>query len=87
MEAVADPAVEAQRFVPPAAAKLEWQALAKMMADRHSSVRAWPEDIQLVNLWYEPHLERLHDDARVFGRQTWCRSHGWPTRRRRGSSS
>jgi len=65
MEAAADPAGELQRFEPPAAAKLEWQALAKLIEDLRSSVSPWPEDIQLANLWYQPHLERLHDDARI----------------------
>ncbi len=65
MDAAPDPAAALQRFEPPAAARLEWQALAKLLAalDRRDS--AWPEDIALVNHWYEPHLERLHEDARV----------------------
>jgi len=25
----------------------------------------WPEDLHLANRWYEPHLERLHDDAAI----------------------
>jgi len=65
MEVGTDPAAELQCFEPPAAAKLEWQALAKLIADLRSSVSAWPDDVQLVNLWYQPHLERLHDDARI----------------------
>jgi len=85
MEAAADPTGELQRFVPPAAAKLEWQTLAKLIADLRSSVSAWPEDIQLVSLWYQPHLERRHDDARI--RQADLVQCGWPTRRHRGSSS
>lgn len=65
MDAVPDPAAELQRFEPPSAAKLEWQDLAKLLAVLGSKQSTWPEDIQLANRWYQPHLERLHDDARV----------------------
>ena len=65
MDAATDPAAALQQFVPPAAATLEWQALAKLIAELRSPTSAWPDDVQRVNLWYQPHLERLHDDARI----------------------
>ena len=47
----------------PGADRAEWQAFAEMI--RHLSLRlaAWPAEIETVRRWYEPHLERRHDDA------------------------
>jgi DNA helicase II / ATP-dependent DNA helicase PcrA len=47
----------------PGAERTEWQAFAEMI--RHLSLRlaAWPTEIQSVRRWYEPHLERRHEDA------------------------
>jgi DNA helicase-2/ATP-dependent DNA helicase PcrA len=34
-----------------------------MMANiRHAT---WPADIELARLWYDPHLERIHEDAEI----------------------
>jgi len=65
MDAASDPAAALQAFEPPAAAKLEWDALATLMQTLGTPQSTWPEEIALVNRWYEPHLERLHDDARI----------------------
>jgi DNA helicase-2/ATP-dependent DNA helicase PcrA len=65
MDADADPAAQLQSFEPPSAARLEWQALAALYGQLRTSAAAWPEDVALVNAWYQPHLERLHDDARI----------------------
>ena len=65
MDAAPDPAAELQQFVPPQAARLEWKDLAKLLAAMSSRESVWPEDIQLANRWYQPHLERLHEDARI----------------------
>jgi len=32
---------------------------------RHLRQSAWPADLERARLWYEPHLERVHDDAEV----------------------
>jgi DNA helicase-2/ATP-dependent DNA helicase PcrA len=65
MDGSDDPADALQRFVPPPSAKLEWAALTALLAALTSVDSAWPEDVQRVNTWYQPHLERLHDDARI----------------------
>jgi DNA helicase-2/ATP-dependent DNA helicase PcrA len=65
MDAAPDPAGELQRFVAPAGARHEWQQLATLLASLSGSGSAWPEDLHLANRWYEPHLERLHDDAAI----------------------
>jgi DNA helicase-2/ATP-dependent DNA helicase PcrA len=65
MDAAPDPASELQRFKPPSTATSEWQELARLLAVLTCREAAWPEDIELVSRWYQPHLERLHDDARI----------------------
>jgi DNA helicase-2/ATP-dependent DNA helicase PcrA len=39
----------------------DWTTFIDAVADlRHST---WPTDLERARLWYEPHLERIHDDA------------------------
>ncbi|MEO5734616.1 MAG: ATP-dependent helicase [Rubrivivax sp.] len=61
---LADP-VALSRFTPPAAARLPWSTLCELMAHLRSADAAWPADLQRAVDWARPHLERLHDDARV----------------------
>ena len=51
-------------FKPPAAAAVPWQALLNLLLGLRDTPD-WPEDLGRVIAWYQPHLERLHDDARV----------------------
>jgi DNA helicase II / ATP-dependent DNA helicase PcrA len=45
---------------PPRAGE-DWNAFTAVIADlRHSN---WPADIERARLWYEPHLDRIHEDA------------------------
>jgi len=46
---------------PPAQARADWPAFAALLADLSAS--RWPADLERARLWYEPHLERLHDDV------------------------
>ena len=34
-----------------------------MACDLHGTRIGWPAELARVRLWYEPHLDRLHDDA------------------------
>ena len=52
-------------FKPPPAAAEPWAALAALMAHLRGEAARWPDDLARVLAWYRPHLERLHDDARV----------------------
>jgi DNA helicase II / ATP-dependent DNA helicase PcrA len=63
MEAAADPLQAMRDFTPPAAAASDWPAWLQL----HAVLRrgAWPEDIALAARWYQPQLERLHDDAAI----------------------
>ena len=52
------------RFVPPARAANDWP----LFVDLYEKLRRkseWPADIEQVRLWYEPHLDRTHEDAIV----------------------
>ena len=52
-------------FKPPPAATVPWRALLDLMQHLRSVDARWPDDLKRVVSWYQPHLERLHDDARV----------------------
>ncbi|TGT11097.1 ATP-dependent helicase, partial [Mesorhizobium sp. M8A.F.Ca.ET.213.01.1.1] len=50
------------RFRPPQRAAQDWP----VFLDIYSGLRAgpkWPADLKRVRLWYEPHMERIHEDA------------------------
>ena len=50
---------------PPPAAAEPWRALLSLMTQLREDGGRWPAELQQVLAWYTPHLERLHDDARV----------------------
>ena len=52
-------------FKPPPGATQPWRALLELMQHLRSEDARWPGDFQRAVAWYQPHLERLHDDARV----------------------
>jgi len=50
-------------FAPPPRAAEDWPAFVALM-DAVASRRApWPAEFELVRRWYEPHLDRQHEDA------------------------
>ncbi len=53
------------QFKPPVAAVAAWQELVALMTRLRGPQACWPDDFGQVQDWYRPHLERLHDDARV----------------------
>lgn len=54
-----------EAFKPPPAAAAPWQALLALMQQLRAGEPRWPADLAAALAWYQPHLERLHDDARV----------------------
>jgi DNA helicase II / ATP-dependent DNA helicase PcrA len=50
-------------FAPPTAAALAWPDFCRLVRDLHNGALAWAGQIGAVRLWYQPHLERLHDYA------------------------
>ena len=56
-------AVEA--FTPPGKSQGDWQEFVTLYRRLRTPGLRWPADIELVRDWYQPHLERLHDDTAV----------------------
>jgi DNA helicase-2/ATP-dependent DNA helicase PcrA len=52
-------------YAPPARAAGDWPAFAALAEGLHGRRAAWPADLERVRLWYEPHLERIHEDAAI----------------------
>jgi DNA helicase-2/ATP-dependent DNA helicase PcrA len=52
-------------FKPPAAALADWPAFTEAIRLVRSRAAGWPAEIELVCRWYQPHLERIHEDAVV----------------------
>jgi DNA helicase II / ATP-dependent DNA helicase PcrA len=51
------------QFKPPAAAQADWPAFTEAVQLIRSRAAGWPAELDLVCRWYQPHLERIHDDA------------------------
>ena len=41
----------------------DWITFVKMI--EHIRCSHWPSDLECVRLWYEPHLDRIHEDAEI----------------------
>lgn len=65
MDGAADPAAALVSFKPPAAAWADWQAFVATYRQLHQRDAGWPAELELVQRWYVPQLQRLHDDAPV----------------------
>lgn len=63
IEAAADPLAALRNFVPPPSAAAAWRDW--LRAHEALGESRWPEDVTTAQRWYAPHLERLHDDARL----------------------
>ena len=55
------PALEA--VTPPARTEQEWPSFLAMARALKANTADWPGELDLVRAWYEPLLERLHEDA------------------------
>lgn len=47
----------------PPRAGTDWPDFIALAASLHKGPGNWPGEIERVRLWYEPHLERMHEDA------------------------
>ncbi len=63
MAAASDPAQAMHEFKPPSAAAADWRVW--LQAHRAMLPGAWPGDLVTAARWYQPHLERLFDDAAI----------------------
>jgi DNA helicase-2/ATP-dependent DNA helicase PcrA len=66
LDEAAQPLEALRAFTPPAAVpEGDWQAFVNAFTDLHGATAPWPADLERARDWYQPHLERLHDDAAV----------------------
>jgi DNA helicase-2/ATP-dependent DNA helicase PcrA len=52
-------------WTPPAATRADWPAFVEVYRRLCDAATPWEGQLGLVRRWYQPHLERLYDDARV----------------------
>ena len=52
-------------YQPPARVAEAWPAFAHLALGLGGRGSDWPSDLARVRAWYEPHLERMHDDAEM----------------------
>ena len=64
MAAALEPAMGLAAFRPPARAEVDWPGFIDLFTGLRRSAN-WPGDLERIRAWYEPHLERLHEDAAV----------------------
>ena len=50
-------------YQPPARAAADWPDFAGLAVSLRGAKAGWPAEMEQVRLWYEPHLERIHEDA------------------------
>jgi DNA helicase II / ATP-dependent DNA helicase PcrA len=65
IEAAPEPMNALRAFKPPAAAAQAWRAFVDTFEALHGNASPWPAEMALVNRWYQPQLQRLHEDAAV----------------------
>nr|WP_205192924.1 ATP-dependent helicase [Burkholderia sp. Ax-1724] len=52
-------------FSAPARAQEDWHPFVKLMSSVYGRQTPWPAEFEMVRRWYEPHLERNHEDAAI----------------------
>ncbi|WP_280151058.1 ATP-dependent helicase [Piscinibacter sp. XHJ-5] len=65
MESAADPVAALTSFKPPAAAAADWEVFVAAYRQLRQGSVGWPAEMDVVQRWYLPQLQRLHDDAPV----------------------
>jgi DNA helicase-2/ATP-dependent DNA helicase PcrA len=65
MTEMGDPLLALDEFKPPAAASAHWAEFVSTLGTLRLKAAGWPAEIDLACRWYEPHLERIHEDAAV----------------------
>jgi len=61
----ADPAEALSGFRAPPAAAEAWPEFAETYGLLRGKAASWPAELDLACKWYMPHLERIHEDAKV----------------------
>jgi DNA helicase-2/ATP-dependent DNA helicase PcrA len=65
LDASLDPAIGLTAARIPQRAESDWPQFQALFAGLRARSKAWPSDLERVRLWYEPHLQRIHEDAAV----------------------
>ncbi|WP_404983242.1 MULTISPECIES: ATP-dependent helicase [unclassified Caballeronia] len=52
-------------FAAPARASEDWPQFVALMAKVCGRETGWPAEFEMIRRWYEPHLERNHEDAAI----------------------
>jgi DNA helicase-2/ATP-dependent DNA helicase PcrA len=60
-----DGGVAPEQFSPPARCIDDWRAFTGLFGQLHRRVHGWPAELSAVRQWYQPHLERVHEDAGI----------------------
>ncbi|GHD61972.1 DNA helicase [Thalassobaculum fulvum] len=65
MADAADPLAAVATAPAPPRAGGAWPDFLAAVADLYAGRSGWPAELERARLWYEPHLERLHEDSTV----------------------
>jgi len=65
MDASEDPIAALCSFAVAPASAADWARLTDLVASLRRGESGWPAELEQVARWYEPHLERLYEDAFV----------------------
>ena len=65
MEGSLDPVLGLSAFRAPQRAEPDWPAFVDLFSRLRARSSVWPADLEHARLWYEPHLERIHEDATI----------------------
>ncbi len=63
MASEAEPIAALPSIPAPARSGEDWTGFVALLQQLRSGVAGWPAEIEAARLWYEPHLERIHEDA------------------------
>ena len=61
--AVSNPIAALADAPSPPRAGQDWADFVATITELHSGTAGWPAELERARLWYEPHLERIHEDA------------------------
>jgi DNA helicase-2/ATP-dependent DNA helicase PcrA len=61
----ADPLAAIEVFQAPSSAAADWDAFFAVFRALRAPIADWPAELELVTRWYEPHMQRLYEDAFV----------------------
>src|SRR6266851_1615091 len=63
MAGQADPLSALSDIPAPPRSGADWNAFVETLQQLHTGGAGWPAEIEHARRWYEPHLERIHEDA------------------------